>query len=63
MAKQYFVRDQPWNQTLGKIEEWQRDEAIEGLYSRHKDNPIVKWKESIKKVVGVKIAQKPDMDV
>ncbi len=36
--------------------EWQSDEAIQKLYRRYKDNPIIKWKESIKKVIGLEVS-------
>ena len=36
--------------------EWQSDEAIRGLYNRYKDNPSIKWKESIKKIVGLEVS-------
>lgn len=36
--------------------EWQNDAIIKKLYKRYKDNPLIKWKESIKKVVGIDIS-------
>lgn len=36
--------------------EWQNDENIKALYNRYKNNPQIKWKESIKKVVGIKVS-------
>lgn len=35
--------------------EWQKDENIYDLYNRYKDNPLIKWKESIKKVLNIEI--------
>lgn len=35
---------------------WQNDDAIKKLYNRYKDNPLIKWKESIKKVVGIEVS-------
>ena len=35
---------------------WQNDEAIKKLYNRYKNNPQIKWKESIKKVVGLEVS-------
>jgi DNA repair photolyase len=40
----------------------QTDAYIWGLYFRYKDSPKVKWKESIKKVVGLEIATEPGLD-
>lgn len=45
------------------IEEGQTDEKIKEIYERHKENPKVKWKESIKKVVGVPLSTTPGEDV
>lgn len=39
-----------------KLQEWQNDDAIRMLYNRYKDNVQIKWKESIKKVVGLKVS-------
>lgn len=36
--------------------EWQSDKNITSLYNRYKDNPQIKWKESIKKVVGIEVS-------
>lgn len=36
--------------------EWQSDAAIRTLYKRYKNNPRIKWKESIKKVVGLEVS-------
>ena len=36
--------------------EWQSDDAIKNLYETYKNNPQIKWKESIKKVVGIEIS-------
>jgi hypothetical protein len=30
------------------------DENIKQLYSQYKNNPLIKWKDSIKKIVGLK---------
>ena len=39
------------------------DEYIIGLYNRHKDNPQIKWKESVKKVVGIDIPVECGLDI
>lgn len=35
---------------------WQCDDSIRMLYKEYKDNPKIKWKESIKKVVGLPVS-------
>jgi len=47
---------------LAQIEAEQIDAIVESIYDRHKNNPMIKWKESIKKVVGLPLAPKPGMD-
>ena len=42
---------------------WQNDDSIRDLYLRLKDNPKIKWKESIKKVVGLEVPQQAGLDV
>ncbi len=42
--------------------EWQNDAAIKQLYNKYKDNPQIKWKESIKKVVGLEVSTKKGED-
>jgi len=41
----------------------QSDERILALYARLKGNPKVKWKESIKKVVGIDVSTEAGLDV
>jgi DNA repair photolyase len=43
--------------------ESQRDERILALYARLKDEPRIKWKESIKSVVGIEIPTEAGLDV
>ena len=42
---------------------WQSDGTIKQLYSQYKDNPLIKWKESIKKVVGLEIPIEAGLDL
>jgi DNA repair photolyase len=46
-----------------KLKHSQRDEVIKELYNRYKDNPIIKWKESIKKVVGLAVPTTKGLDI
>ena len=39
------------------------DEFIHGLYARYKSDPLIKWKDSIKKVVGLKRPIEKGLDV
>ena len=49
--------------TVKQLMTLQSDEWIWSLYSRYKDNPQIKWKESIKKVVGLEIPMEKGLDV
>ena len=42
---------------------FQSNGFIQGLYSRYKDNPQIKWKDSIKKVVGIEIPAESGLDI
>jgi len=48
---------------IRKIKESQSDDKIKAICERHKENPKIKWKESIKKVVGIPPVEKPGMDI
>ncbi len=48
---------------MQKIWAYQVDENILKLYERFKDNPKIKWKESIKKVVGLDLATEKGLDI
>jgi len=39
------------------------DKNVLDLYARYKDNPKVKWKESIKKIVGIKVPTVAGLDI
>lgn len=38
------------------------DRCVKVLYSRHKRDPMIKWKESIKKIVGLEVATEAGTD-
>ncbi|TRZ53503.1 MAG: hypothetical protein D4S01_01230 [Dehalococcoidia bacterium] len=43
--------------------EWQSNSNIMSLYCQFKDNPKIKWKESIKRIIGLEIPTKRGLDV
>jgi DNA repair photolyase len=48
----------------GKVlEEFQNDENVKLLYNKLKDNPKVKWKDSIKKIVGLERPTEKGLDI
>jgi DNA repair photolyase len=48
---------------INRIKNGQTDAAIKSIYSRHRDNPLIKWKKEIKRVVGIPLAKKSGMDM
>jgi DNA repair photolyase len=48
---------------LKVIENGQSDEIIRAIYERHGNNPKIKWKKGIKKIVGLPLAPEPGMDI
>ena len=48
---------------VATIEAGQTDERIMQIYDALKNNPKIRWKESVKKVVGLKLADKPGLDI
>jgi DNA repair photolyase len=48
---------------IDKIRGDQTDSAIKSIYNRHRDNPMIKWKKEIKKVVGIPLAGRNGMDI
>lgn len=50
-------------QAIAAIRRDQADEAIWAIYRRHKDNPMVKWKKEIKKIVGIPVPKRNGLDI
>lgn len=48
---------------LQRIYSYQSDEMIRALYERLRHTKHIRWKESIKKVVGIPLAQEPGLDI
>jgi hypothetical protein len=39
------------------------EKAVKALYARFKNDPMIKWKESIKKIVGIEVPVEKGLDV
>jgi DNA repair photolyase len=50
-------------QAIEKIGKGQANSVIKTIYQRHKNNPMIKWKAEIKKIVGIPLPKKPGMDI
>jgi DNA repair photolyase len=55
--------DLAMKRAIVKVRYDQTDSAIKSIYSRHRDNPMIKWKKEIKKVVGIPFANRNGMDM
>jgi DNA repair photolyase len=61
-ANDHSVLDWTTENWLIRLKHWQSDGEITGLYSWLKNHPKVRWKESIKKVVGIELAKEAGTD-
>ena len=48
---------------VSRIRAGQTPSAIRGIYNRYKHNPMIKWKNGVKKIVGLPIATVPGLDI
>lgn len=55
--------DEETMQRARQLIDSQSNSYIVDLYKRHRDNPQIKWKESIKKVVGIEIPVESGLDI
>jgi len=55
--------DMVLQQAIKKIKRGQTDSIIKSIYRRYKNSPMIRWKEKIKKIVGIPLAEKPGMDI
>jgi len=47
---------------IQRVEDGQTDNRIFQIYDSLKDKPLIKWKDSIKKVVGIRASSEPGLD-
>lgn len=57
------ITDDTVKEAVEKIKAGQTDDNIKKVYARYKDNRQIKWKDSIKQVVGIKRPNKSGMDI
>ncbi len=53
----------PDDPEIVRLERWQTDEKLLKIYKLLKADPLIRWKDSYKKVVGLRRPQKPGLDV
>ena len=57
------VSDMVLTQAINRVRQGQMDMIIRQIYSRHKGNPLIRWKAEIKKVVGIPLAKQNGLDI
>jgi DNA repair photolyase len=55
--------DMVLRQAINRIQQGQMDIIIKQIYQHHKDNPLVRWKKEIKKIVGIPVSKQNGLDV
>ena len=55
--------DMVLQQAVEKIRRGQTDSIVKSIYRRYKDNPMIRWKKEIKKVVGIPLAIQNGLDI
>jgi len=63
IKKNIPIVDDEIGEAVRVIADGQRDENIFKIYSELKNNPLMRWKESIKKVVGIEPPSEAGLDV
>jgi DNA repair photolyase len=57
------IEDKAVEEAIEKIKDGQTVEKIRPIYEKHKDNPKIRWKDSIKKLLGLPLIDKPGLDI
>ncbi len=55
--------DMVLQQAIAKIRRGQTDSIIKSIYERYKDNPMIRWKKEIKKMVGIPVPRQNGLDI
>ena len=55
--------DVPIQDELNRIKAGQTHKVIRDIYNRYQSNPMIKWKNGIKKIVGLPLATTPGLDI
>ena len=63
IRRRVSIDDESIEEEVKRIESGQTDEKIWMIYKRYKDNRLIKWKESIKKIVEIELPSQPGMDI
>jgi len=55
--------DMVLRQAVEKIRRGHTESIIKSIYRRHKDNPMIRWKAEIKKIVGISVPRQSGLDI
>ena len=55
--------DMDLTQAINRIKQGQLDVMIRQIYQRHKNNPMIRWKKEIKKIVGIPVPKQNGLDI
>jgi DNA repair photolyase len=50
-------------EAIRRIRQGQTDDILRSIYRRYKDNPLIRWKKEIKKVVGIPVPTQNGLDI
>ena len=63
ISERVAIDSETARQEVARIEAGQTDKKIKNIYGQLKNNPLLRWKESIKKIVGLPEATVPGLDI
>jgi DNA repair photolyase len=63
ISERVAIDSETARQEVARIEAGQTDKKIKNIYGQLKNNPLLRWKESIKKIVGLPEATVPGLDL
>ena len=55
--------DMALKQAINRINQGQMEMIIKQIYQRHKNNPMIRWKKEIKKIVGIPVPKQNGLDI
>jgi DNA repair photolyase len=55
--------DMVLQQAIDEIKRGQTDSIIKSIYRFYKDDPLIKWKAEIKKIIGIPLAKQNGLDI
>jgi DNA repair photolyase len=63
IRKNIQIDSPEFEDAVQRIEEGQTDDQVNAIFEALKDNPKIKWKGGIKKIVGIKPPEVPGLDI